>query len=145
MQNLHKGASVQVRVEYFYKALDWVEGKRFTVWCDNDMDPRSDIGCGAEFVDEVETRAGNEKGKAIMSMKFEVEDTGGGCKWLRSGKWAITDGEYGVPCEREVCFLFELDREGQPVGDGVAMPSVKCAQAYAEHVERVYGRLSRAP
>ena len=72
---------------------------------------------------------------------WEIEDTGGGCQWLRNGFYAITDGEAGLPKSGEPCALVTLNKDGDydelmPI---VNYPSPEAALAHLEACERIYG------
>lgn len=73
---------------------------------------------------------------------FVVENTGGGCQWLRRGQLAITDGECGIPKRSQPCRLFTLTIEGSPIDgdDGMPFASLDAAFAYVRFLDTHYNR-----
>ncbi len=72
---------------------------------------------------------------------WAVEDTGGGCQWLRKGQIAITDGEVGLPDWGQHCSIVTLDANGSY---DESMPLIECPsleKAFADlnAMERFYG------
>lgn len=73
---------------------------------------------------------------------FEVEETGGGCQWLRRGRLAITDGDAGLPKQGESCELITLDANGDysDLIEPMTFPSLEACLAYVEAAGRIYSR-----
>ncbi len=71
---------------------------------------------------------------------FEVENTGGGCQWLRKGNIAITDGECGLPQDGKPCTVYGLNETGSVdcVG-GQEFPSLEAGLAFVRSCKRIYG------
>lgn len=69
--------------------------------------------------------------KQALAAGFAVENTGGGCQWLRRGFFAITDGEASLPRATGPATVFPLDQDGNAQPElGVAFPSLKAAVAF---------------
>ena len=70
---------------------------------------------------------------------WAIEETGGGCQWLRKGCYAITDGDAGVPDKRGTCMLFTLDKNGN-ADEGTSFGSVDAALAFLASCELNHSR-----
>lgn len=77
---------------------------------------------------------------------WTVEDTGGGCQWLRKGQLAITDGEASLPVWGKPCVLLTLTRDGDydelmnPINYGILEAAFADLEAAAKpEANGVYG------
>lgn len=76
-----------------------------------------------------------------------IEDTGGGCQWLRKGQIAITDGEAGLPEWGKPCAIVTLNHDGS--WDELIPPiNVSCLEKAFADLEawaRIYPKLDPKP
>ena len=73
---------------------------------------------------------------------WRIENTGGGCQWLRKGQIAITDGEAGLPVSGEPCTVVTLCVDGAPseLIPPKDYPSLEAALADLRAMARIYGK-----
>lgn len=89
---------------------------------------------------EADERQLSERVCAMNMNGFKVEETGGGCQWLRKGRLAITDDAM-LPKSGEPCVLVTLDEAGDydSLMEPINFPSLEAALAYVASAERIYG------
>lgn len=74
--------------------------------------------------------------RAIKS-GFAIEDTGGGCQWLRKDRIVITDGEASLPRANEPCRMYTLDVNDN-ADEGQDFESLDAALAFLNASNRIY-------
>jgi hypothetical protein len=81
-----------------------------------------------------------EKLRLGFPLDWTIEDTGGGCQWLRKGEIAITDGEAGLPVKGQSCLLIVLNGDYDEQVAAREFPSLEAAFADLASAERIYGK-----
>jgi len=71
---------------------------------------------------------------------WTVEETGGGCQWLRRGLIAITDGDAGLPEYGKPCVIVTLDANGDydQLMPAIEVASLEKALADIDAINRIY-------
>lgn len=82
----------------------------------------------------------------MSTLGFVVEDTGGGCQWLRRGRLAITSLDFRLPKKGQPCVLVTLDEHGDCDGGlPLNFPSLEEAFDYVEETSAIYSSVNQQP